>query len=215
VTPHPRFEKLDESQQKAILDAAAAEFAREGFERASVNRIIAAADLSKGALYYYFNGKEDLYAAVMNDVLDRVVEAVADIPEPTDAEAYWRMLMQGLDRLNTVFFHDTVLADLGRGLYQRGGGDPAYDAILERSGRWIRDLVEMGQRLGAVRTDVPLGLLAEAVTGMLVAMDRWFVMALENEPPEELLALAPKTIELARDLLAPKPDKSHAVEEET
>ncbi len=204
MAPHPRFDKLDKAQQKAILDAAAAEFAKEGFERASINRIIAAADLSKGGLYYYFDGKEDLYAAVMDDVLDRVVETVADIEEPEDAEGYWQMLAMGLERLNVAFFNDSVLAALGRGLYQRGGSDPAYEKILERSGAWVRNLVEMGQRLGAVRSDVPLGLLAEALTGMLVAMDRWFVMAMETEPIEELMTLAPKTIELARDLLAPK-----------
>ncbi len=40
---------------------------------------------------------------------------------------------------------------------------------------------------------------------MVVAIDRWFVMALEEIPTEELLSLAPKSIELVRDVLAPKP----------
>ena len=41
--PLPRFEKLDPARQEAILAAARAEFARLGFEEASLNRIIAGA----------------------------------------------------------------------------------------------------------------------------------------------------------------------------
>ncbi len=140
--PRPRFEKLPKEQRKAILDAAAAEFAEEGFERASLNRIISRAELSKGAFYYYFDGKEDLYAAVMDDVLNRVEEVVADTAAPSDAAGYWNMLEVGLGKLSAAFFHDATLAELGRGLYRRGGSDPAYQRILERSGGWIRHLIE-------------------------------------------------------------------------
>jgi hypothetical protein len=41
--------------------------------------------------------------------------------------------------------------------------------------------------------------------GLLTAMDRWFAEAMARMPPEELLALAPKSLELLRDLLEPRP----------
>lgn len=204
MSPRKRFENLPADQRALILAAAAEEFAREGFEEASINRIIAAAGLSKGGLYYYFDDKEDLYAAVMDDVMDRAFAVVADLPRPTDAASYWATLRVGMDRLNAAFLHDTQLAELGRGLYRRSGKNPTYERLLERARGWVRFLVEEGQRVGAVRSDVPVAFLAETVTGMVLAMDRWVVMSLERVGASELLEIAPKTIELLRDFLSPK-----------
>ncbi|MEZ5267744.1 MAG: helix-turn-helix domain-containing protein [Microthrixaceae bacterium] len=49
-----------------LLDPAEEEFAREGFEAASLNQILASAQMSKGQAYHYIADKADLYAAVMN-----------------------------------------------------------------------------------------------------------------------------------------------------
>ena len=46
------------------MRAAMDEFAAHGFHDASLNRVIESAGISKGSMYYYFNGKEDLYAYV-------------------------------------------------------------------------------------------------------------------------------------------------------
>jgi len=55
-----RFNELDERKKRAILDAAAPEFADRGYNGASINQVIRDAGISKGTMYYYFNGKEDL-----------------------------------------------------------------------------------------------------------------------------------------------------------
>lgn len=55
----------------ALLDAAYAEFARRGFEAASLDDIAEAAGLSKGALYYNFAGKEELFLALVEQRLEQ------------------------------------------------------------------------------------------------------------------------------------------------
>src|SRR5690349_11854569 len=60
----PRFVKLPQAQQHTILGAALNEFAAHGFHAASLNRVIDAAGISKGSIYYYFDSKEDLFAHV-------------------------------------------------------------------------------------------------------------------------------------------------------
>ena len=57
------------NQQQAILRAAFDEFATHGFSTASLNRIIDAAGISKGSMYYYFDSKEALFIAVMEIVV--------------------------------------------------------------------------------------------------------------------------------------------------
>ena len=92
----PRFAKLPPAQQQAILRAALDEFAAHGFHDASLNRVIDAAGISKGSMYYYFDGKEDLYAHVARVELERMFACVGPVrrfrPKPirTPSGRRWR-----------------------------------------------------------------------------------------------------------------------------
>ncbi len=55
------FKSLELDKQRRILDVAFEEFANHGYVKASTNRIIKKAGISKGTLFYYFNNKEELY----------------------------------------------------------------------------------------------------------------------------------------------------------
>ena len=55
--------------RRAILDAAAAEFSRRGPAGARIDAIAAAAGANKRMLYHYFDSKEGLLAAVLEDSL--------------------------------------------------------------------------------------------------------------------------------------------------
>jgi len=201
--PLPRFENLPPERRRAILEAAADEFAEHGFEGASFNRIIASAKISKGAMYYYFADKADAYGAVMDDVFDRSEVLVQDIETPTDAASFWAAFEVGFARIGAMLFSDPRLGALARTFYQ-GGVGATYRRLMARSTEWIQRLLVLGQSVGAVRSDVPVDLLIEATMGMLVGMDRWFAEAMERLPPEELLPLGPKMLELMQDLLAPR-----------
>ena len=68
------------AQQQAILRAALDEFAAHGFHDASLNRIIDAAGISKGSMYYYFDGKEDLFAHVARVEFERLFTTIGPSP---------------------------------------------------------------------------------------------------------------------------------------
>ncbi|MBO0870814.1 MAG: TetR/AcrR family transcriptional regulator [Micromonosporaceae bacterium] len=59
-----------------ILDGAAAAFAKGGFAGTSMEEIASAAGVSKLLLYRDFAGKQELYQAVLERTLNRVVEEV-------------------------------------------------------------------------------------------------------------------------------------------
>lgn len=60
-----RKEREKEQRKQAILDAAESVFFSKGFLAATVDDIAAEAELSKGAIYLYFPGKEDIAAAIV------------------------------------------------------------------------------------------------------------------------------------------------------
>jgi AcrR family transcriptional regulator len=59
-----RREERKEETRRELISAAAKVFARGGFHGASVEQIAAEAGYSTGAIYWHFEGKEDLFLAV-------------------------------------------------------------------------------------------------------------------------------------------------------
>ena len=113
----PRFAKLPPAQQQAILSVALEEFAAHGFHDASLNRVIESAGISKGSMYYYFDGKEDLYAHVARVELERMVARVGpfDIPAAGDPDAFWSALENYYLQLMSALETAPKLAALIRG----------------------------------------------------------------------------------------------------
>ena len=89
-------------------------------------------------MYYYFDGKEDLYAHVARVELERLFARVgpfAGAGSHGDADAFWSALENYYLRLMTA------LADRP----QAGGADPGLDRCLERPRRCSRAQQEMEQ----------------------------------------------------------------------
>lgn len=61
----------------ALVAAARQDFAERGFAAASTEAIVRAAQVTRGALYHHFADKEDLFAAVFEDVSRGVVRRIA------------------------------------------------------------------------------------------------------------------------------------------
>ncbi len=74
----PRTER-GRRTQRAILDAAAAEFGEKGFHESSIVSITIRAGVALGSFYTYFESKEALFKALVADMSGRVRDHVAPI----------------------------------------------------------------------------------------------------------------------------------------
>ena len=90
--------KPDHSLDPLILESAKKEFLEKGFERASLKDICAGAQVTTGALYKRYSGKEDLFSAVVSDTiadLDNVCQQkrITDFYAISDGELVraWKM----------------------------------------------------------------------------------------------------------------------------
>lgn len=72
----PRTER-GRRTQRAILDAAAAEFGEKGFHESSIVSITIRAGVALGSFYTYFESKEALFKALVADMSGRVRDMVA------------------------------------------------------------------------------------------------------------------------------------------
>ncbi len=73
--------------RERLLVAARSAFARSGFRGASVDEIASEAGFSTGALYSNFDGKEDLFLALMEREIDEHAREIADAVGARDSMA--------------------------------------------------------------------------------------------------------------------------------
>jgi AcrR family transcriptional regulator len=203
--PLPRFFKLSAVEQRRLLAAATAEFAAHGYDDASVNRLLARAKISKGALYYYFSDKDDLYATVV----ERAISSI-DLPSgpdfvPTTAADFWpaigRYAEWGFQQVRAHPKEMKAIRAFQRDL--RRHRKPAFENAIALVRARFRTLVEAGQALGCVRGDLDTDLLVE----LLDALDAVIDARLFSEPDPGAKTVAKRyaalSIDLGRRLVAP------------
>ena len=65
----PRVLRRQQRTREQIISAATEQFAREGFSTVSVEKILEAADVSRGTFYRLFKDKEEVFAEIMRPLM--------------------------------------------------------------------------------------------------------------------------------------------------
>ncbi len=74
----PKWRRRKEERPRDIIAAALRIFAEKGFAGARIEQIAQSAGVSKGTLYLYFDNKEDIFRAVVRDMVVPNVETIRD-----------------------------------------------------------------------------------------------------------------------------------------
>jgi AcrR family transcriptional regulator len=160
--------------QERLLAASLRLFAQQGFEGTSVQEIVAAAGVTKGAMYHYFASKDELLYQIyhrllglqterLNSIADgpgtaeqRVRAAAADVVEST---------LSSIDEA-IVSFRSIHMLPLPQRVQVR--------AERRRYHERFRALVEEGQREGALRKDVPADVAVHFFFGSVNQLGTWY-----------------------------------------
>ena len=153
---------LDTAKRRQILDGARSVFLGQGFEGASMNDIARVAGVSKGTLYVYFENKERLFAAVVEEERAQHVENIFDFDhENADVETVLTRIGVQLttflanphivSAMRVVMGIAERLPELGRRFYETGPS-------LSRA----RLAEYLATRVAAGQLDIPDTMLAAA-----------------------------------------------------
>jgi len=215
--PFERFERLASAKRERILEVAAQEFAANGFEGASVNRILERAQMSKGAAYYYFADKADLFGAAVLYASERIhlADMAVDLAALT-AESFW-----------------PIFAELHRQPLLRSFEQPWLFAVIRAAGQLppeqlereplaslarqiislAMQMVERGQELRIIRRDLPVELIFTWLQGLDRASDQWLTSHWSQLDRAAIARVSDQTVEAMRRTLAPEEGES-ALEKE-
>lgn len=168
--PRPRFQKMATARRRALLDAARKEFSSREYGSASINTILADAGFSKGSFYHYFDDKTDLAATVVLEVYAPLVALLRGTKMPRTAASFWRDFRESNLRMTELIeahgpTYD-LLINVGNELLEN---TELAARVLPSMGEVMDHMIaiwKQGQKLGAVRTDLPVSELLAAQDGL-------------------------------------------------
>jgi len=206
MAPTQRFDKLDPDRREQLLDTAAREFADNGYESASLQRVIEKAGISKGSLYYYFENKADLFTSVLSKLTRALMAKYAFDIKTLTAEDYWQRIEDTVHSLVRVIFEQPLVLGVLRAWYSlppSARGEPLVASMYGSMRGWIGELVVHGQRLGVVRTDLPASLLVEVLLAAGEAIDRWGLAHMDQLSTDDMSDVTNKTMDMFRRMAMP------------
>ena len=176
--------KYPEVTVQKILDAAERSFIEKGYDRTSLQDIITATGLSKGAIYHHFTSKEDIFYYVCDRIGQRNAEVLSKVrDDPT---------LNGLDKLRAIFKASLqperqakmfcmmpYLMDNAKFL-----ATEMRSIFEEVVPGFVEPIIRQGVADGSIHTDHPKE-LAEA---MMMLSDVWINPIVQPSTPEQVRA---------------------------
>ncbi|HEX5565534.1 MAG TPA: TetR/AcrR family transcriptional regulator [Streptomyces sp.] len=170
----PRRGTTGQPVPRRLLAAATRLFADRGYDRTSVQEIVEAAGVTKGALYHYFGSKEDLlheiYARVLRMQQERL-DAFADADAPVEQ----RLRAAAADVVVTTIENLDDAMIFFRSMHQLSERKrKQVRAERRRYHERFRALVEEGQRSGVFSSATPADLVVDYHFGSVHHLSTWY-----------------------------------------
>jgi AcrR family transcriptional regulator len=175
-------------RREAILSAASMLFGRQGYHATSVADLIAAAGISRGTFYLYFDNKDSIFLELMERFIQRII-AVLEVVDP-QGENPTVKIYENVRRVVDVVFDNQDLTVMV--LREDLGLKPEVDEKLKRFYGFLREMVqgalENGTRVGLIRK-VNAPIVATALIGAIKEVFlHHLVIAPDRAPPRESVA---------------------------
>lgn len=170
-----RKEREKEHRRQEIIDAAEKIFFEKGYEIATVDEIADMAELSKGTIYLYFKGKEDLLYEVFSRGMDILTVMLQKCNEKA-ITGYEKLLEMGFTFIRFSKEYENyfnLFPYCHGGLHHDLSIDEAEykKQIMEDSPLpVVTKCVELGIKDGSVRDDIPVNQLASTLWAQMLGI---------------------------------------------
>ncbi|MEU8433207.1 TetR/AcrR family transcriptional regulator [Streptomyces sp. NPDC029216] len=173
-TAGPEAGDRDTPVPQRLLAVATRLFAERGYDRTSVQEIVEAAGVTKGALYHYFGSKDDLLHEVYARML-RLQQQRLDAVAGSDAPVEERLRAAAADVVVTTIENLDDAMIFFRSMHQLS--PEKYKQVRAERRRYherFRALVEEGMRTGVFATATPADLVVDFYFGSVHHLSTWY-----------------------------------------
>lgn len=180
-----REPKVRDTRER-VLAAALAEFAEKGLQAASIEDIAARAQLTKGAVYYYFADKDDLAADLQAQLWQRLgKQASADLDPGRGA---LENLKQALRSFLAALDDEAEARFFLRDCWASPILDQPGRATHESGVELVRQLLTTAQASGELAADVDVDAAARVLLGVFAEATLHILTTRQIEPTMEVVA---------------------------
>ncbi|MGQ9630391.1 MAG: TetR/AcrR family transcriptional regulator [bacterium] len=119
-----------ERRRREILGSARKIFAQKGYHKTTVDDIVQDAGIAKGTFYLYFKDKKDIFASLIDEIIQMIYEAIEDIDrtEPSSKEEIVSQFKMSIERALNIYRENLTLAKIF--LREAIGVDPEFEEKL-------------------------------------------------------------------------------------
>ncbi|MFI8854518.1 TetR/AcrR family transcriptional regulator [Streptomyces sp. 891-h] len=157
-----------------LLAAATRLFAEQGYDRTSVQEIVEAAGVTKGALYHYFGSKDDLLHEIYGRLL-RLQQERLDLLAEREAPVEERLRLAAADVVVTTIENLDDAMIFFRSMHQLSPEkQKQVRAERRRYHERFRALIEEGRRCGVFSDATPADLVVDYHFGSVHHLGSWY-----------------------------------------
>lgn len=163
--PLQTFLNLPEQRRQEIIDVAIEEFALYEYDKASLSAIVKKSGVAKGSFYRYFESKKELYVYLIDYLIQKRLAFGGNLPHNTEGNFFDILVENFTHKLQFDFEHPVYSGFLHNVMQEKNGeelGTIQLD-IRAKITRLVENLIKQRQQNGALRNDIPAGLMAYIV----------------------------------------------------
>lgn len=165
-----RITKKPIDRKSELVETARHLFQTKGYDKVTMQDVMEALDIAKGTIYHYFKSKDDLFEAVIEDIVTSTIAHMQSIIETTSGTALEKInmlakagnisaentnILEGLHQPDTSEMHSRILA-----------------AMITRQAQLYEHVIKQGCKEGVFTVDNPLECAELILAGIQFLTDK-------------------------------------------
>ncbi len=148
---------LELKRKEQILDAALNVIVKNGYHQSRMDDIVSTSGLSKGAIYWYYKSKKDVYLDLVNHWVNRYSNSLMELPQKDTSSS--KQLKNMFNTFFEQFENDPVVFKALLEFWSLAGRDDDFNKKLEKVThnfiQYLETIIQKGVKSGELKNVNP------------------------------------------------------------
>jgi len=181
--PKETFFNLPEEKRQFIVEISVKEFGSNGYDKASINRIVENANIAKGSFYQYFNDKKDLFLYLISQITEKKIDYMSPVLKNPEQYDFFTLIKELYVSGLKFAAENRELSKLGNWLLNNSN-HPVFgellDSAIPKSQNVYTGLLYRAIEKGEIRADIDVDFISNTITSLSISMMEYYYQTHEG-----------------------------------